>query len=186
MMWPSQLLSLTGLLCLQCTNAFSTLGSIPSSHSRRFSALSASYGSESESHDDGSSHLHQRRDFVIQSIAAAGVVSSVIHPFIAPAFADDNESSGATTTQDIIDPSIDLPKITNKVYLDIKFGKYKPKKLVIGLFGDAMPKTVENFLTLCTNNDGPSYNGSTFYRGKMRPANISNHELEQILFHIAN
>ena len=66
-----------------------------------------------------------------------------------------------------IDPSIDLPKITNKVYLDIKFGQYKTKRLVIGLFGDVMPNTVANFLSLCTNNgsdDGNSYAGTTFYR----------------------
>ena len=64
-----------------------------------------------------------------------------------------------------IDPSIDLPKITNKVYLDIKFGQYKTKRLVIGLFGDVMPNTVANFLSLCTNSDdGNSYAGTTFYR----------------------
>ena len=66
-----------------------------------------------------------------------------------------------------IDPSIDLPKITSKVYLDIKFGQYKTKRLVIGLFGDVMPKTVANFISLCTNNNsdgGNSYAGTTFYR----------------------
>lgn len=82
----------------------------------------------------------------------------MIHP-VKPALADDQAE---TTT---IDPSIDLPKITQKVYLDIKFVKYKtPNRLVIGLFGDAMPKTVENFLALCSNTDGPTYSGTNFYR----------------------
>lgn len=132
-------------MCLERTNAFSSIGStLPLHSSALYSALS-----DSDSHN----HLHQRREFVIQSIIATGIASSVILPFAEPALADDK-----------IDPSIDLPKITQKVYLDIKFAKYKPKKLVIGLFGDAMPKTVENFLTLCTNTSGPSYNGATFYR----------------------
>jgi cyclophilin family peptidyl-prolyl cis-trans isomerase len=51
------------------------------------------------------------------------------------------------------------------VYLEVQFAKYKtPKRLVIGLFGDAMPRTAENFRALCTNAEGPSYAGSTFYR----------------------
>mmetsp|Transcript_15173 Transcript_15173/g.32934 ORF Transcript_15173/g.32934 Transcript_15173/m.32934 type:complete len:282 (+) Transcript_15173:18-863(+) len=159
MAWLS-LLSLVGLFCLDCTDAFSTIGSSPS---LRFSALSASSGSENQ---DGSTHLHQRREFVIQSIATAGVASSVFLPFAKPALADDDQSGAPTPTQsdEKIDPSINLPKITQKVYLDIKFANYKPKTLVIGLFGDSMPKTVENFLTLCTNTSGPSYNGATFYR----------------------
>ena len=111
--------------------------------------------------------LHQRREFVIQSIAAGIVSSAITTPFVEPAFADEDQSATPTSSDDTtIDPSIDLPKITHKVYLDVKFAKYKPKQLVIGLFGDVMPKAVENFLTLSTANDNdPSYNGATFYRG---------------------
>jgi cyclophilin family peptidyl-prolyl cis-trans isomerase len=66
-----------------------------------------------------------------------------------------------------VNPSICLPKITHKVYLDVEFAKstLRSSKLVIGLFGDDMPRTVKNFLTLCSNrDDAPSYVGSTFYR----------------------
>lgn len=116
--------------------------------------------------EDGSSasRLHPRRDFLARSISAAGVgaVSSVFPPFVAPALAEGDASGDAG--QGTIDPSIDMPKVTSKVYLEIKFGNYKPKKLVIGLFGDVMPKTVENFVALCTNTEGPSYSGASFYR----------------------
>jgi len=104
----------------------------------------------------------QRRQFVIQSIATAGTISTTLAPLTVLA------ADYATTT---INPSISLPTITQKVYLDIKFANYKtPKRLVIGLFGNDMPNTVENFVKLCTNSegDGPSYAGSTFYRGKIQ------------------
>lgn len=70
----------------------------------------------------------------------------------------------------IIDPAVNMPKITHKVYLDVEFAKSssslssRSSRLVIGLFGDDMPKTVQNFISLCTNNNQPSYVGTTFYR----------------------
>lgn len=64
-----------------------------------------------------------------------------------------------------IDPSVDLPKITSQVYLDIKMPTLKdPKRIIIGLFGQDMPKAAGNFQTLCTNTEGPSYAGTNFYR----------------------
>ena len=156
---------LIGLLChLQHTYAFSIQGR---------SRLIASYGGQLpvamtnddyqlEENFDMTQQLQQRRQF-IQSIAAAGIISTTLTPL--SVLADDELT--ATT----IDPSISLPQITKKVYIDIKFANYKtPKRIVIGLFGDDMPKTVDNFVKLCTNSegDGPSYAGSTFYRGKIQ------------------
>eukprot|EP00535_Pseudo-nitzschia_heimii_P004678 CAMPEP_0197181648 /NCGR_PEP_ID=MMETSP1423-20130617/5873_1 /TAXON_ID=476441 /ORGANISM="Pseudo-nitzschia heimii, Strain UNC1101" /LENGTH=253 /DNA_ID=CAMNT_0042631939 /DNA_START=82 /DNA_END=840 /DNA_ORIENTATION=+ len=62
-----------------------------------------------------------------------------------------------------IDPATDLPKITKRVYMDVEFGSRNEERgrLVIGLFGDLMPRTVENFETLCSSN---AYAGTTFYR----------------------
>ena len=39
--------------------------------------------------------------------------------------------------------------------------KKQQGRIVIGLYGEAMPKTVENFVTLCRQN---AYQGTTFYR----------------------
>lgn len=36
------------------------------------------------------------------------------------------------------------------IYLDIKVGTDKPKRVIIKLFYDEMPKTCENFRALCT------------------------------------
>ena len=105
----------------------------------------------------------RRRRFLQRLVSSAGVM--------APAFgrraraADDG--GDVQTASSAIDPSVAMPKITSKVYLDVKFTKYKePKRLVVGLFGEAMPRTAENFASLCAgdNADGRSYAGTTFYR----------------------
>ena len=72
----------------------------------------------------------------------------------------------SAATRGSIDPSTALPTITDKVFLEVQFAKDEPQRLVIGLFGQAMPQVTENFRTLCTNSEGPSYKGSSFYRGE--------------------
>jgi peptidyl-prolyl cis-trans isomerase B (cyclophilin B) len=62
------------------------------------------------------------------------------------------------------------PKVTDKVFLDIEVGDQKIGRIVIGLFGKTVPKTVKNFKTLAegskTNDLGKplTYKGSKFHR----------------------
>lgn len=54
--------------------------------------------------------------------------------------------------------------MTKKVYMDITIGGEEAGRIVIGLFGDTVPKTVDNFATLADGSKGYGYQGSSFHR----------------------
>ncbi|GER35884.1 peptidyl-prolyl cis-trans isomerase [Striga asiatica] len=57
-------------------------------------------------------------------------------------------------------------EITHRVFLDVDIDKQRIGRITIGLYGQVVPKTVENFRALCTGEMGKASNGKVLhYKG---------------------
>merc|ERR1711894_315733 len=56
------------------------------------------------------------------------------------------------------------PLVTKKVFFDIEIGGQAAGRIEIGLFGDVVPKTVDNFYTLAQREQPDGYVNSAFHK----------------------
>ena len=59
-------------------------------------------------------------------------------------------------------------QVTNHVFFDVTIDDEPAGRIVMGLFGDVVPKTVENFRALCTGEKGKGRSGKDLhYKGSL-------------------
>lgn len=79
---------------------------------------------------------------------------------------DNSDESGGTVTTTTVEPSAkeQAQKRNPQVYFDIRIGSSDAGRIVMLLRADVVPRTAENFRSLCTHELGFGYKGSTFHR----------------------
>lgn len=109
----------------------------------------------------GSSIAKQLAMFGVAGLAAYGCTSLI------------SQNINKKDDVDIDDDEAVVPpaEITQRVYFDIDINGIAAGRVVMGLFGNVVPKTVENFATLCSGNTRDprsgirlAFEGSSFHR----------------------
>lgn len=80
---------------------------------------------------------------------------------------EDEESTNKPKAENdvTVEPVKEVQKTRNpQVYFDIRVGSSDVGRIVMLLRADVVPKTAENFRSLCTHEQGFGYKSSTFHR----------------------
>lgn len=97
---------------------------------------------------------------LFNNLITAGFIGTMI--WVAATPAEKMRPASASVNSEMADPAD--AKVTSKVFFDVTIGGESVGKIVIGLFGDDLPKTVRNFEALATGEEGFGFRDTIVHR----------------------
>ncbi|KAL8532054.1 hypothetical protein ACS0TY_008601 [Phlomoides rotata] len=100
-----------------------------------------------------------------------GTLALILNRLSDPGVSSEEKSIRDKTLASEVGTVEDVDQVTHQVYFDIEINGKPTGRIVIGLFGKTVPRTVENFRALCTGEKGIGssgkplhFKGSKFHR----------------------
>lgn len=95
---------------------------------------------------------------LLNNMISAGILGTMVWIVLTPTSKMGGGSANAKESLELSDPKD--AEVTSKVFMDVSIGGEVAGRIVIGLFGKDLPKTVENFEKLATGEMGFGYKNS--------------------------